>query len=44
MVLVDVDDGAIAQFARHRCKCSGNRQHHSFLPNTRAAHAGLFAS
>jgi integrase/recombinase XerD len=27
MVLVDVDDSAIAQFARHRCKCSGNRQH-----------------
>ena len=27
IVLVDVDDSAIAQFARHRCKCSGNRQH-----------------
>jgi integrase/recombinase XerD len=27
IVLVDIDDSAIAQFARHRCKCSGNRQH-----------------
>ena len=28
IAVVDVDDGVIAQFARHRCKCSGNRQHH----------------
>jgi integrase/recombinase XerD len=28
IVLVDVDDGVIARFARHRCKCSGNRQSH----------------
>jgi integrase/recombinase XerD len=28
IVLVDVNDGAIARFARHQCKCSGNRQHH----------------
>src|SRR5438876_7626438 len=28
IVLVDVDDGVIAGFALHRCKCSGNRQHH----------------
>ena len=28
IVLVNVDDGVIARFARHRCKCSGTRQHH----------------
>lgn len=28
IVLADVDDAVIARFARHRCKCSGNRQHH----------------
>ncbi len=28
IILVDVDDGVLARFARHRCKCSGNRQHH----------------
>lgn len=28
IVLGDVDDGVIARFARHRCKCSGIRQHH----------------
>jgi integrase/recombinase XerD len=27
IAVVDVDDGVIARFARHRCKCSGNRQH-----------------
>jgi integrase/recombinase XerD len=27
IVSIDIDDGVIAQFARHRCKCSGNRQH-----------------
>jgi integrase/recombinase XerD len=25
---VDVDGGVIARFERHRCKCSGSRQHH----------------
>ena len=28
IVPLDVDDGVIARFARHRCKCNGNRQHH----------------
>ncbi len=28
IILVDVDDGVLARFARHRCECSGNRQHH----------------
>jgi site-specific recombinase XerD len=27
IAVVDVDDGVISRFARHRCKCSGNRQH-----------------
>jgi len=27
IAVVDVDDGVIARFARHRCKCCGNRQH-----------------
>ena len=27
IVLVDIDDDVIAQFARHRCKCSGSRKH-----------------
>jgi len=28
ILLADIDDVVIARFARHRCKCSGNRQHH----------------
>jgi site-specific recombinase XerD len=28
IVIGNVDDGVIARFARHRCKCSGSRQHH----------------
>jgi integrase/recombinase XerD len=27
IVVGDVDDGVITRFARHRCKCCGNRQH-----------------
>jgi integrase/recombinase XerD len=27
IAVVDIDDGVMAQFARHRCKCGGNRQH-----------------
>jgi site-specific recombinase XerD len=28
IAVVDVDDDVVARFARHRCNCSGNRQHH----------------
>ena len=28
IAVIDVDDGVIALFARHRCKCGGTRQHH----------------
>lgn len=28
VVLTDVDDRVIARFARHQCKCSGNRRYH----------------
>ena len=28
IAVVNVDDGVTALFARHRCKCSGTRQHH----------------
>jgi site-specific recombinase XerD len=28
IVPIEVDDGVIARFARHRCKCNGNREHH----------------
>lgn len=27
IALVDVDDNAVARFAGHRCKCTGNRRH-----------------
>jgi integrase/recombinase XerD len=28
IAIIDADDSVIARFARHRCKCSGSRQHH----------------